>query len=82
MGSLASKIHDDEVEYRHLCEKYYEKYVEVYSTHYYWLMKKHEESITLSFDEYQKNYEKDRIMKLIEKKEKELSQLREQLSNL
>ncbi len=81
MGSSFDAIRDDENEYRRLCIKHNEKRDEVYTNHYYWLLKKNE-GLTQSFENYCKEVAINSIEYLITQKEKELKELNIQLKKL
>jgi hypothetical protein len=52
MGSILSRIQDDEDEYYYLCMKYNQKEQKVYSIHHDWLLDKLHRKTDLSFEEY------------------------------
>lgn len=82
MGSTMSKIRDDEEDYGHLCAKFNEKYYDVYSTHHKWLEAKNENKTSLSYKEFSNELKKKSILSLINKREKEIEELKVELSKL
>lgn len=82
MGSSASGYYDDCEDYRFLCEKHNEKYVEVYSNHYYWLQQKDKNKTTLTYQEYDKEMKKKSLQNKIFYKERELENLKQELDGL
>lgn len=82
MSDSRSEYYADEKEYTFLCEKYNEKYVDVYSNHYYWLIQKNMNNISISFEEYDKIEKIKKLSYKIKNKEEELENLRNELKKL
>jgi len=54
MGSCISKIDDDMDIYQSLCKKYNQKELDIYSEHYYWIIKFNNNETSLTYLEYLK----------------------------
>jgi hypothetical protein len=66
MGSILSKISDDEEDYSYLCKKYSEPYLKLYSAHHDWLEEKDRGKTTLTFEEYSYEHDKKSAIKRVD----------------
>lgn len=82
MGSILSKIYDDEKEYEYLCKKYSEKPEDLYSDHYNWIIDKHNKKTNITYEQYSKICSEKRKQNKKEKIISDIKRLQEQLKNL
>ena len=84
MGSIMSKIRDDEKNYEHLCKKYGEKieYDGVYSVSHRWLEAKNEGKTSLSYKEFKKVSKMENLKAAIQYQEEKIKSLKNQLKDL
>ena len=73
MGSILSRIRDDEEEYEFLCKKYNESPDdELYGAHHDWLLGRDNGKVTISFEEYKRNGEIRMLKMQLVRKQEEL----------
>jgi hypothetical protein len=75
MGSILSKIQDDEEEYEFLCKKYNETPDEVYGAHHDWLSGRNNGTVTITFEEYKRNGDIRMLKMQLVRKQEELLRL-------
>jgi hypothetical protein len=81
MGSIISKIYDNEDEYFSLCKEYGEKTQEIYSLHHSWIKKKAYDNYNQSFEEYRKIEERKTLEFQIQNKLIDIKNLQDKLKN-
>jgi hypothetical protein len=77
MGSLLSRISDDEDDYDYLCTKYGEdgNQGKLYGVHHDWLIELDNGNTKLSFEEYKANRKLDDMRKRVESLQNEIVKL-------
>lgn len=63
MGDSRERYYDDWDDYRSLCDKHNERFVEMYSDHYDWLEEFDNGDTTLRFKEYNEKKEDERLIR-------------------
>lgn len=84
MGSVLSKIADDEDDYIALCKKYGENpnEHELYSIHYHWIMDMHRDRTKLPYVKYFKKEKKIELKRKISNLKKNKIDIDKQIKNL
>ena len=75
MGSILSKIQDDEEEYEFLCKKYNETPDKLYGAHHDWLSGRNNGTITIRFEQYKRNCDIRMLKTQLVRKQEEMLRL-------
>lgn len=80
MGDSRERYYDDWDDYRSLCDKHNERFVEMYSDHYDWLEEFDNGDTTLRFEEYKEKKEDERLIRKQENLRDELRKITGELN--